>query len=174
MAERSFTILKYDGKVPAMAGCGKCQCKFFTPSKLLRVGLGAEQNLRGKFERHKCKEPGVSFRGPFHGRCPVCGTTSRRLGKHLRSAHPETFGPLPSLEPTKAALRTDSKLAPAPTIPHRVKANKKQKRRGKRWARIKVPSANVPSSMNWARGNNSRGTGMNTSANRTRRRMPPK
>ena len=31
MAERAFTILRYVDKVPAMAGCAKCQLKFFTP-----------------------------------------------------------------------------------------------------------------------------------------------
>jgi hypothetical protein len=29
-AERKFVILRHQGKVPAMAGCAKCQRKFFT------------------------------------------------------------------------------------------------------------------------------------------------
>jgi len=32
MPERSFVILRYEGRVPAMACCAKCQHKFFTPS----------------------------------------------------------------------------------------------------------------------------------------------
>jgi hypothetical protein len=32
MAERNFVFLRYEGKIPAMAGCAKCQHKFFTPA----------------------------------------------------------------------------------------------------------------------------------------------
>ena len=34
MAERDFVILRYQGKVPAMASCVGCQRKFFTPTTL--------------------------------------------------------------------------------------------------------------------------------------------
>jgi hypothetical protein len=32
MVERSFVVLRYEGKVPTMASCTKCQRKFFTPA----------------------------------------------------------------------------------------------------------------------------------------------
>jgi hypothetical protein len=35
MTDRSFVVLNYQGKVPAMASCAKCQRKFFTPSYFL-------------------------------------------------------------------------------------------------------------------------------------------
>jgi len=53
-AERKFVILRYQGKVPAMAGCAKCQRKFFTPSTLSRDPLGAEWYLLSKFDLHRC------------------------------------------------------------------------------------------------------------------------
>jgi hypothetical protein len=56
MPERSFIILRYDGKVPAMACCAKCQHKFFTPSDFRRDRAGAEEYLRAKFDMHKCRE----------------------------------------------------------------------------------------------------------------------
>jgi hypothetical protein len=56
MPERSFAILRYDGNVPTMACCGKCQHKFFTPSDFRPDPAGAEQYLRDKFVMHKCRE----------------------------------------------------------------------------------------------------------------------
>jgi hypothetical protein len=35
MTDRSFVVRNYQGKVPAMASCAKCQRKFFTPSYFL-------------------------------------------------------------------------------------------------------------------------------------------
>jgi hypothetical protein len=52
--ERSFVILKYYNKVPAMAGCAKCQHKFFTPNTYYNDHIGAEEYLRGKFDEHMC------------------------------------------------------------------------------------------------------------------------
>ena len=56
VAERKFVILRYQGKVPAMAGCAKCQRKFFTPSILSRDLLGTEGYLLSKFDLHRCTE----------------------------------------------------------------------------------------------------------------------
>lgn len=56
MAERSFTVLRYEGKVPAMAGCAKCQRKFFTPAIYSRDAVGAQEYLFSKFDRHDCEE----------------------------------------------------------------------------------------------------------------------
>src|ERR1017187_8314213 len=42
MAERNFIVLRYEGKVPAMAGCEKCKRKFFTPAIYSRDAVGAE------------------------------------------------------------------------------------------------------------------------------------
>ena len=56
MPERSFVILRYDGKAPAMACCAKCQHKFFTPSDFRRDRAGAAEYLRDKFVMHTCRE----------------------------------------------------------------------------------------------------------------------
>jgi hypothetical protein len=53
-AERKFVILRYQSKVPAMAGCAKCQRKFFTPSTFSLDPLGAEWYLLSKFDLHGC------------------------------------------------------------------------------------------------------------------------
>jgi hypothetical protein len=56
MAERHFVVLKYRGKVPAMAGCEKCERKFFTPSTYSRDAAGAHEYLLSKFNQHECEE----------------------------------------------------------------------------------------------------------------------
>ena len=56
MAERSFVIVRYVGKVPAMASCTKCQRKFFTPATHARDAVGADEYLRQKFDLHRCPE----------------------------------------------------------------------------------------------------------------------
>jgi hypothetical protein len=53
-AERKFVILRYQGKVPTMAGCAKCQRKFFTPFSFSLDPLGAEWYLLSKFDLHRC------------------------------------------------------------------------------------------------------------------------
>lgn len=64
--ERCFVIVRYEGRVPAMASCGNCERKFFTPTTLSRDAVGAEEYLRRKFEVHDCpnnklkRETGVS------------------------------------------------------------------------------------------------------------------
>ena len=45
MAERKFIVLKYQGKVPAMASCEKCQRKFFTPAAYSGDADGAYEYL---------------------------------------------------------------------------------------------------------------------------------
>jgi len=62
MAERDFTILRYQGKVPAMASCAKCQRKFFAPNTYSRDPVGAEEYLLGKFDHHDCEEKPKSNR----------------------------------------------------------------------------------------------------------------
>ena len=49
-----FVILRYEGKVPVLASCEKCQRKFFTPPTLARDAVGAEEYLGQKFEVHVC------------------------------------------------------------------------------------------------------------------------
>lgn len=61
MAERSFVILKYVNKTPALASCTKCQRKFFTPNTYNRDPVAEEQYLRNKFDHHDCVQ----------GPCPV-------------------------------------------------------------------------------------------------------
>lgn len=53
-AERKFFILRYQGRMPAMAGCAKCQRKFFTPSIFSSDPVGAEWYLLNKFDLHRC------------------------------------------------------------------------------------------------------------------------
>ena len=52
--ERRFVILRYDGKVPVLASCTKCQRKFFTPATFARDASAAEQYLGQKFDLHDC------------------------------------------------------------------------------------------------------------------------
>jgi len=56
MAERSLVILRYQGTVPVMASCAKCQRKFFTPSTFFYDALGAKGYLHSKFDWHQCNE----------------------------------------------------------------------------------------------------------------------
>lgn len=55
MPERDFTILRYVGKLPAMASCTKCQHKFFTPDSYYGDAIGAQEYLFGKFKAHHCE-----------------------------------------------------------------------------------------------------------------------
>ena len=57
MAERNFVVLRYEGKVPAMAGCEKCKRKFFTPATYARDAVGAQEYLLSKFDHHNCEPP---------------------------------------------------------------------------------------------------------------------
>jgi hypothetical protein len=52
--ERGFIIMRYEGEVPAMASCAKCQLKFFTPETFVRDAVGAEEYLARKFDVHDC------------------------------------------------------------------------------------------------------------------------
>jgi hypothetical protein len=69
MAEREFAILKYERKVPAMAGCAKCQRKFFTPDTYYGDAIGAERYLLSKFNEHRCDEaPNETYATWFNSR----------------------------------------------------------------------------------------------------------
>jgi hypothetical protein len=54
--DRRFTVLRYAGKVPALASCAQCERKFFTPTTLMRDSIGAEEYLGRKFDGHQCGE----------------------------------------------------------------------------------------------------------------------
>lgn len=56
MTERTFIILRYVNKVPAMASCAKCKLKFFASNTYRNDPFQAEQYLRQKFEEHECGE----------------------------------------------------------------------------------------------------------------------
>jgi hypothetical protein len=66
--DRLFVIVRYEGKVPAMASCANCERKFFTPTTLARDPIGAEEYLERKFDVHDCpaeideRETGVGCR----------------------------------------------------------------------------------------------------------------
>src|SRR5579859_5114092 len=46
---------RYEGRVPAMASCAKCERKFFTPATFARDSVGAEEYLGQKFDVHECE-----------------------------------------------------------------------------------------------------------------------
>ena len=54
MLERRLLILKHMDKTPFLATCERCHFKFFTPRELGRKPIEAEQNLRNRFELHRC------------------------------------------------------------------------------------------------------------------------
>jgi len=59
-AARRIVIVRYEGKVPVMASCSKCEHKFFTPTSIFkRDAVGAEQYLVYKFDLHCCEEPKI-------------------------------------------------------------------------------------------------------------------
>ncbi len=49
-----FVIVRYEGKVPAMASCAKCGRKFIAPATLAHDAIGAEEYLGQKFDLHVC------------------------------------------------------------------------------------------------------------------------
>jgi hypothetical protein len=61
MVERDFVVLRFQGKVPALASCARCQRKFFTPTTY-NDPVGAEEYLLSKFDRHDCEEKPKSNR----------------------------------------------------------------------------------------------------------------
>jgi hypothetical protein len=63
MAERRFVIVRYEGKVPAMASCAKCQRKFFTPATYARDSDEADVYLRRKFDLHSCPKESKEWPG---------------------------------------------------------------------------------------------------------------
>jgi len=58
VTERRLVILRYAGKTPSFAECACCHLKFFTPPELNKDPVRAEENLRHKFDTHKCKDEG--------------------------------------------------------------------------------------------------------------------
>jgi hypothetical protein len=54
--DRRFVVVRYEGKVPAMASCSNCKHKFFTPTALARDAVGAEEYLGRKYDTHECEE----------------------------------------------------------------------------------------------------------------------
>ena len=55
-SDRHLVIVRYEGKVPAMASCAKCDRKFFTPTMLANDAIEAEEYLGRKFDVHECEE----------------------------------------------------------------------------------------------------------------------
>jgi hypothetical protein len=54
MEGRSLVVLRYEGKVPAMGSCAKCQRKFFVPNSYHNDPIGAYEYILGKFDAHSC------------------------------------------------------------------------------------------------------------------------
>jgi hypothetical protein len=55
MGDLQLVFIQYVDKTPSLAGCAKCQVKFFTPQQLMRQPQAAAEYLRDKFARHTCK-----------------------------------------------------------------------------------------------------------------------
>jgi hypothetical protein len=53
--ERCLIILRYDGRIPMMASCAKCERKFFTPTTFSREPIAAEEYLAHRFAAHQCE-----------------------------------------------------------------------------------------------------------------------
>jgi hypothetical protein len=64
MGDLELVFLQYVGKTPSLAGCAKCQMKFFTPQQLMRRPEAAAQYLRDKFDQHTCKSEIFEERRP--------------------------------------------------------------------------------------------------------------
>ena len=54
--ERSIVLLRYEGRVPVMAACARCERKFFVPATFARDPFGADEYLRHKFHEHECED----------------------------------------------------------------------------------------------------------------------
>jgi len=54
MDDLQLVFLQYVGK-PSLAGCAKCQMRFFTPHELMTQPQAAAQFLRERFARHICE-----------------------------------------------------------------------------------------------------------------------
>ena len=54
-ADHRFVIVRYEGRVPAMASCANCERKFSTPPALASDAVGAEEYLGRKFDLHHCE-----------------------------------------------------------------------------------------------------------------------
>jgi hypothetical protein len=50
-----FKVLKYELRIPILAGCERCHLKFLTPSDKMRDADAAEKYLWEKYILHDCK-----------------------------------------------------------------------------------------------------------------------
>jgi hypothetical protein len=55
MGDLQLVFLQYVNKTPTLAGCAKCQLKFFTPQQLMKQPQAAAEYLREKFALQTCK-----------------------------------------------------------------------------------------------------------------------
>ena len=49
-------ILRYEGRVPVMASCAKCERRFFLPTPFTRDAIEGEAYLGQRFAAHRCEE----------------------------------------------------------------------------------------------------------------------
>jgi hypothetical protein len=78
MAQRNFIVLRYQGQVPAMAGCEKCKCKFFTPATYSRDAVGAKEYLFSKFDHHNCEDHPPTGPPLLRDDCRVCSAVDQQ------------------------------------------------------------------------------------------------
>ena len=64
MDDLQLVFLQYVGKTPTLAGCAKCQLKFFTPQRLMKQPQAAAEYLREKFAQHTCRRAIVEDNRP--------------------------------------------------------------------------------------------------------------
>src|SRR5271169_3063172 len=81
MGDLELTFLQYVGKTPSLAGCAKCQMKFFTPQILMRQPQAAAEYLRERFARHTCEGEILK-----ESRAETVETRSLRIVKHIDGA----------------------------------------------------------------------------------------
>jgi hypothetical protein len=78
MDDLQLVFLQYVGKTPSLAGCAKCQMKFFTPHELMPQPPAAAQFLRERFARHTCEGQILE-----ETRARTVGTRPLRIVKHI-------------------------------------------------------------------------------------------
>ena len=89
------------------------------------------------------------------GRCPICGTTQRKLEKHLRNVHLGAFSTLPRGERRDTAHQVSasssthsSEMFPCPACNNTLKTEKKRAAHIRRVHNdLLLPAANIPSSL---------------------------
>ena len=88
-------MLQYVGKTPSLAGCSKCQLKFFTLAELMKHPAAAIDYLKGRFANHYCTSENSEQRRRLRivnsslgvcDACNLCFRASAYLRTHAQQA----------------------------------------------------------------------------------------